>query len=151
MIGYICQMYNYYCYLNTILVILNLPSPGILPPVYPPWYLYKLLRSRRKTAASHATSLQCNFELYIDLYIMYNIYYIYVTTLLKSNLLLLLLCLLASEYTSVSKPKCTGEGQYESIISRLHCCLECFSRPNREEQYEVLGTAKRWRHASAVT
>ena len=33
-------------------------------------------------AASHATSFQCNFELYIDLYIMYHIYYIYVATLL---------------------------------------------------------------------
>ena len=43
----------------------------------------QVIRSRRKTAASHATSLQCNFELYIDLYIMYNIFYIYVVTLLK--------------------------------------------------------------------
>ena len=43
----------------------------------------QVIRSRRKTAASHATSLQCNFELYIDLYIMYNIDYIYVATLLK--------------------------------------------------------------------
>ena len=59
-------------------------DPGDPASSLPTVISLQVIRNRRKTAASHATSLQFNFELYIDLYIMYNIYYIYVATLLKN-------------------------------------------------------------------
>ena len=64
MLEYYCQMYITAAL--TLLVILNLSSPGILPHVHPKsthYSIFTLLFKQVKVK-------ECNFELYISLYIV---------------------------------------------------------------------------------